>query len=142
MASHFFFVGRAARFLFAVNVAFPAILLVMTLFEIHSWWQLTLCAAIFSWFVANSYMLYLATSKPLITVTSTTLEVRSWSARVAQCIPLSDVTAIAWKNQDTVCLRLRTGELYPVGLRGLGRTDRDKARTELDSWLRAASNIA
>jgi hypothetical protein len=141
MASHYH-LSRAARVLFAINVALPAILLVMSLFDGHSWWRLTISAAFLAACVANSYLLYLATSGPLITLTSTSLVVRSCWARVAQCISLHDVTGIAWSNRDTVCLRLRSGELHPVDLRGLGRADRDTVRTELDSWLRAASNIA
>jgi len=141
MASHYY-ISRAARALFAINIALPAILLVMSLFDGHSWWRVTISVGFLVACVANSYLLYLATSGPLITLTSTSLAVRSCWARVAQSISLNDVTGIAWTNRDTVCLRLRSGELHPVDLRGLGRADRDKVRTELDSWLRAASNIA
>jgi len=141
MASHYY-ISRAARALFAINIALPAILLVMSLFDGHSWWRVTISVGFLVACVANSYLLYLATSGPLITLTSTSLAVRSCWARVAQSISLNDVTGIAWTNRDTVCLRLRSGELHPVDLRGLGGADRDKVRTELDSWLRAASNIA
>ena len=141
MASHYY-LSRAARVLLVINVALPAILLVMSLFDGHSWWRLTISAAFLAACVANSYLLYLATSGPLLTLTSTTLAARSCWARVVQCISLNDVAGIAWTNRDTVCLRLRSGGLHPVNLRGLSGADRDKARRELDSWLRAASNIA
>jgi len=141
MDSHYF-LGGAARVFFVMNVALPAVLLVMSLFDGHSWWRLTISARLLVVCGADSYLLYLAMSGPIMTLKSTTLVVRSCRARVAKCISLSDVTGIAWTNHETVCLRLRTGELYPVSLRGLGRADRDKMRTELDSWLRTASNIA
>ena len=137
-----YYVGPAIKTLLVLNAAFPLVLLAGTLAGELSLWRWIESGADLTWGLVNGYFMYAAFSAPLLSISPETVRTRTWLDRTGRQIERAAIDGLAWSNSETVCVRLKSGQLEPIGLRGLGRASKEQARVELQSWLRTASNIA
>ena len=141
MSKHYY-MGPAIKTLLVMNAAFPFVLLAGTLAGDLSLWRWIESGAYLAWGLVNAYFMYVAFSAPLLSISSEAVRTRAWLDPTGRRVDRAEVDGLAWSNADTVCVRLNSGQLESIGLRGLGRASKEQARAELDSWLRNASNIA